>query len=196
MTLGLRDLFAAKITIGDDGSETYATPKRLAKAISAELSVEKAEATLFADDAVDETFSEFTKGALKLNVNDISNADAAELLGQEMDADKVLYAGEADDPPYWAIGFRAKKSGGRYKYVWLYKAKFKIPNEKYETKGDGITIGTPEIEAEFIKRDKDGRWKADYVGTPDDAVASKWFTAVREPVAETPTNTPEPAPGA
>lgn len=180
-TIGLRDLFIAKVTEGAGGVETFGTPRRLAKAIKAELSVEVAEAILYADDGVDQIEKEFVKGALKLNANDITNEDQAELLGQTVDDDGVLYAGENDDPPYFAVGFRAKKSGGKYKYVWLYKVKFKIPDETYETKGDSITFNTPNIEGEFIKRNKDGQWKADFVGAPTDAAAVAWFTEVREP---------------
>lgn len=39
-TIGLRDLYRATITIGDGGVEEYGKPVKMAKAISAELSVE------------------------------------------------------------------------------------------------------------------------------------------------------------
>ena len=45
-TIGLDRLYYAKITEDASGDETYETPVPLAKAISAELSVELAEATL------------------------------------------------------------------------------------------------------------------------------------------------------
>jgi len=43
-TIGLDRLYYAKITENDAGEETYGTPSQLAKAISADLSVELAEA--------------------------------------------------------------------------------------------------------------------------------------------------------
>lgn len=181
-TIGLRDLFRAPITAGADGVEVYGTPVRMAKAISAELSVEVAEAILYADDGADEIVKEFVSGELKLNVNDLTPADLAALLGQEQDDDSVVYAGESDDPPYFAIGFRAKKANGQYKYLWLYKVKFAIPSESYATKGDSIEFATPEITGQFIKR-ADGLWKAEHVAQPDDTTAASWFTAVREPNA-------------
>lgn len=46
-TIGLDRLYYAEITEDEQGEETYGTPKQLAKAISAELSVELAEATLY-----------------------------------------------------------------------------------------------------------------------------------------------------
>lgn len=50
-TIGLDKLYYATITEDESGSETYGTPVVLAKAITAEISVEQAEATLYADDA-------------------------------------------------------------------------------------------------------------------------------------------------
>ena len=113
-TIGLRDLYRAPITVGEGGEETYGTPVRMAKAISAEMSVEVAEAILYADDGADEVVKEFVSGELTLNVNDLMPADLAAILGQTQDDDQVVYAGENDDPPYMAIGFRAKKANGMY----------------------------------------------------------------------------------
>ena len=179
-TIGLRDLYRAPITVGEDGEEKYGTPVRMAKAISAEMSVEVAEAILYADDGADEVVKEFVSGELTLNVNDLMPADLAAILGQTQDDDQVVYAGENDDPPYMAIGFRAKKAGGTYKYIWLYKVKFAIPSENYQTKGDSIEFTTPEIVGQFIKR-SDGLWKAEHVAEPTNSVATAWFTSVREP---------------
>ncbi len=125
-TIGLRDLYRAPITIGASSAEEYGTPVRMAKAISAELSVEVAEAILYADDGADEVVKEFVSGEITLNVNDLW-ADLAALLGQKQDTDKVVYGFDSDEAPYTAIGFRAKKAGGTYKYIWLYKVKFAIP---------------------------------------------------------------------
>lgn len=179
-TIGLRDLYRAPITIGDGGVEEYGAPVKMAKAISAELSVEVAEAILYADDGADEVVKEFVSGELTLNVNDLLPAELAALLGQQQDDDMVVYGSDTDEPPYFAIGFRAKKAGGSYKYIWLYKVKFAIPSENYQTKGDSIEFTTPEIVGQFIKR-SDGLWKAEHVALPTESVAAAWFTTVREP---------------
>ena len=107
----------------------------------------------------------------------------AELLGQAVNKNSVVWAGKEDEPPYVAVGFRAKKTGGKYRYVWLLKAKFKVPSEKYETKGESIKFNTPDIEASFTTRKKDNLWKADFVGTEESAAAKTWFTAVPEKAA-------------
>ena len=58
-TIGLDKLYYAKITEDASGEETYASPVQLAKAMTAELSVELAEATLYADDGAAEIVKEF-----------------------------------------------------------------------------------------------------------------------------------------
>ena len=67
-TIGLDRLYYAKITENDAGEETYGTPSQLAKAISADLSVELAEATLYADDGASEIVKEFKSGTLSLGI--------------------------------------------------------------------------------------------------------------------------------
>ena len=80
-TIGLDRLYYAKITEDAEGNETYDDPVQLAKAISADLSVELAEATLYADDAVSEVVKEFKSGTISLGVDDIGAAAAHTLTG-------------------------------------------------------------------------------------------------------------------
>ena len=61
-TISLDKLYYAAIAEDESGEETYDTPVQLAKAISAELSVELAEATLYADDGAAEIVKEFKSG--------------------------------------------------------------------------------------------------------------------------------------
>ena len=110
---------------------------------------------MYADDTLSESVTEFASGTLKLGIKDLTPEVLAELLGQAVDKNSVVWAGKEDEPPYVAVGFRAKKTGGKYRYVWLLKAKFKVPSEKYETKGESIKFNTPDIEASFTTRKKD-----------------------------------------
>lgn len=153
MTLGLKDLYYAACTEAD-GAESYGTPKKMAEAMSADLSVKTADGSLYADDTLSESVTEFASGTLKLGIKDLTPEVLAELLGQAVDKNSVVWAGKEDEPPYVAVGFRAKKTGGKYRYVWLLKAKFKVPSEKYETKGESIKFNTPDIEASLQQERK------------------------------------------
>ena len=189
-TIGLDKLYYAKITEDESGNETYDTPAQLAKAISAELSVELAEATLYADDGAAEIVKEFKSGTLALGIDDIGVTAASDLTGSVIDDNHVLissaeYGGTPD-----AIGFRAKKSNGKYKYYWLYRVKFGIPATNLATKGDSITFSTPTIEGTVLRRNKvdvGGRhpWKAEVTegdtGVSNDTVTN-WYKEVYEPV--------------
>ena len=73
-TIGLDKLYYAKITEDTSGNETYEDPLPLAKAMTAELSVELAEATLYADDGAAEVVKEFQSGTLTLGVDDIGKS--------------------------------------------------------------------------------------------------------------------------
>ena len=85
-TIGLDKLYYAKITEAPGtGEETYDTPVQLAKAMSAELSVELAEATLYADDGAAEIVKEFQSGTLTLGVDDIGASVASDLTGAVID---------------------------------------------------------------------------------------------------------------
>ena len=128
MTLGLKDLYYAVCTEAD-GAESYGAPKKMAEAMSADLSVKTADGSLYADDTLSESVTEFASGTLKLGIKDLTPEVLAELLGQAADKNSVVWAGKEDEPPYVAVGFRAKKTGGKYRYVWLLKAKFKVPSE-------------------------------------------------------------------
>jgi phi13 family phage major tail protein len=172
----------ATVTEAADGTETFGTPKRLAKAISAKLDVSVADGTLPGDDGVAEQVSEFSSAKLSLNVVDLTDADVAALLGENIDSTtKIIFAGKDDAPPYVAIGFRAKKSDGKFRYIWLYKGKFSPPSEEFATKADKIEFKSPTIEGLFQALNKNGLWKADITALPTDSAAAAWFTAVPEP---------------
>lgn len=189
-TIGLDKLYYATITDDENGEEIYGTPTQLAKAISAELSVELAEATLYADDGAAEIVKEFKNGTISLGVDDIGSTTAAALTGVTVDKNNVVVSNSEDGGDPVAVGFRAKKSNGKYKYYWLYRVVFGIPATNLATKGDAITFSTPTIEGTVLRRNKiDANnkhpWKSevneDDLNVPS-AVITGWYNEVYEPV--------------
>ena len=188
-TIGLDKLFYAKITEDKDGNETYATPVQLAKAMTADLSVELAEATLYADDGAAEIVKEFKSGTLSLGVDDIGTSVASDLTGATIDSNGVIISASEDGGTPVAVGFRAKKSNGKYRYFWLYRVKFGIPAANMATKGDSITFSTPTIEGTILRRNKpDTRgkhpWKAEVTEGDSGVTAAtitNWYKEVYEP---------------
>jgi phi13 family phage major tail protein len=188
-TIGLDSLYYAKITEGTDGAETYDTPHILAKAIKADLSVELAEAILYADDAAAEVVKAFKSGKLSLGVDDIGTAAAQDLTGASVDDSGVLVSATEDLGAPVAVGFRALKANGKYRYFWLYKVQFGVPATNLQTKGDSISFQTPTIEGIVMRRNKtDGNgkhpWKSEVTEGEtgiSQATVNAWFTEVYEP---------------
>lgn len=199
-TIGMDKLYYAKITEDSNGEETYSPPVQLAKAINADLSIELAEATLYADDATAYVIKDFQSGTLSLGIDDIGTAAAQDLTGAIIDDNGVLVSASENDGAIVAVGFRALKPNNKYRYFWLYRVKFGIPATNLQTKGDSITFQTPTIEGTVMRRNKpDGTgkhpWKAEV--TEGDAgvsaeTISEWYSEVYEPVFNsTPPEPPE-----
>lgn len=188
-TIGLDKLYYATIIEDEKGEETYGSPVQLAKAMSADLSVELAEATLYADDGAAEIVKEFQSGTLSLGVDDIGGEAASVLTGSTIDENHVVISASEDGGAPVAIGFRAKKSNGKYRYYWLYRVKFGIPATNLATKGDSITFSTPTIEGTVLRRNKpdsSGKhpWKAEVTEgdteVTEDTIKN-WYQTVYEP---------------
>jgi len=183
-------LYYAKITESDEGEETYGVPQILAKAIKADLSVELAEAVLYADDSAAEVIKDFKSGKLSLGVDDIGATAAADLTGANCDDNGVLVSASENIGQPVAVGFRAQKPNGKFRYFWLYRIKFGIPATNLQTKGDSISFQTPTIDGTVMRRNKpDGTgkhpWKSEVTeggaGVPA-SVITGWFGQVYEPV--------------
>ena len=191
-TIGLDSLYYSKITEAANGNETYGSPQVLAKAISAELSVELNEAILYADDGAAEIVKEFKSGTLSLGIDDIGAAVASDLTGAQIDNNGVVVSAAEDGGQPVAVGFRARKADGRYRYFWLYRVKFGVPATNLQTKGDSINFSTPTIEGTVTRRNKvdafgNHPWKTEYTpaSAAADPITSDWFFEVYEPVLPT-----------
>jgi len=100
-----------------------------------------------------------------------------------------LISGADDRGAPVAIGFRAKKANGQYRYIWLYRVQFGIPDTNLTTKGENITFSTPTIKGTVMRRNKTDLsgghpWRAE-VDSDDTGVlaatVTSWFDSVYEP---------------
>lgn len=192
-TIGLDHLVFAEITENSVGEEVFGTPEILAEAISADVSVELLEAILHADDKPSESVKEFKNGKISLGINDLGKTKASRLLGAKIDSNGVLISSGENQPKPVAIGFRARKSNGNFRYFWFYRVVFGIPGTNAQTKGDSINFATPTIEGTIYQRKKadinlDHPWKAEVTEgegtiTKSSSVVTNWFNSVYEPGA-------------
>ncbi len=126
-------------------------------------------------------------------MNSFGVAAAQDLTGAVADDNGVLVSVTERDGNLVAVGFRARKPDGKYRYFWLFKVKFGIPSTSLETKGDSITFQTPSIEGLVMRRNRldahdNHPWKVEVTeGAPgvQPAVIAGWFDAVYEPIFNT-----------
>lgn len=177
--IGLRNLVYAKlINDPDTGTATYDEVERISGAISATVNPNSSSETLFADDGPYETASTIGQITLELNVADLPLEVQAELFGHTLTDKGVLIRKSADIPPWVAVGFKSLKSNGNYRYTWLAKGKFGLPEQTNETKGDSVAFNTPTASGSFVKRNSDDEWER-HIDEDSEAfeqvTADNWF---------------------
>ena len=103
-----------------DSAISYGTGAVLAKAISANISIENNDVKLYADDAVAESDNSFASGTVTIGIDDLYDTAKVALLdyieGATIDAGtgaKELSVGTAS-PAYVGFGFTARLSATRF----------------------------------------------------------------------------------
>ncbi len=188
-TIGLDEMYYAKIKSADNADEEYDTPKKMSGAISVDIAKNIAEAMLSADNRAYYANKSFSNGTITINLADISDEALVDIFGAVKDSKGgIAFAGDKLPEPV-AIGFRALKANGKYRYTWLLRVVFAPPGENVQTKGDTITYTTPTATGTFsdqIKAAADGHHYHQYKMDEDGEGADKttmqgWFTSVKEP---------------
>lgn len=175
--VGLSYLHYALLTSDGSGGAVYETPVRIAGSITANINPNSVIATLFADDAPQEVAAQLGNIELEMGTSDIPIELAAVLLGHAF-ASGIMLSKSTDTPPWLAIGFKALKSNGNYRYVWLVKGKFREQETPHATKTDTVNFQTSTIVGQFTARDFDDTWKktADEDATGfEAATGTGWF---------------------
>lgn len=175
--IGLRNLVVAEVIEDSAAGTTYGTVKHVAGAISANVNPNSSMETLFADDGPWDTATSTGQITVGLNVADLDLPTQAFLFGHTMEGG-ILKRRSGDTPPWVAVGFKSLKSNGRYRYTWLAKGKFGLPEQNNTTKGDTPEFQTPTTEGSFVRRESDDEWErhideddADFIPS----LATQWF---------------------
>ncbi|CAM5206393.1 hypothetical protein UACE39S_01734 [Ureibacillus acetophenoni] len=184
--VGLDSIYVAQITEDETGAETYAAPVRIKNGIEASVTPNVDTQNVYADDTVAEIINVFSSVDVSFTIADLGTDNYSLLLGKQKDSNGVVIDSANDQAPFFALGFRSKKSNGEYRYFWLYRGRFSAPEESFATQADSADFQTQPITGTFIKRE-DGKWRArvdsDDAGIGANVVAN-WFTTVYETPTE------------
>ncbi|GHU48413.1 hypothetical protein FACS1894120_6840 [Clostridia bacterium] len=158
--IGFKYVVAAPITAETAIATTYGAGMSLGKGVSASLSVDVNEVTLYADNMVAENLKEFKSGKLSLETDDLTYPVLGLLCGHTV-TDNTLTANKDDAPKDVGVGFfgMVVRSGvKKYRAIWLHKAKFSEPNDELSTTGEKAEFKSSKIEGTLMATES-GVWK-------------------------------------
>lgn len=159
----------------------YGAPAPLVGAITATIKPTTNSETLHADDGPIDVANGLGEIALDMALAVLPLQKQAILLGHTYN-NGVMVKKATDEPPYVAIGFMSQERDGRIQFVWLYKGKFHLLEDAYETSSDTPAWKQPSMTGTFVKRIHDDAWEI-VANTADPAfagTADTWFDEVFE----------------
>jgi len=192
--IGVKNLHVAKV-LKDTATEfKLGKPFKLASTIQISMTPKVAEATLYADDVVDEQANRLTGYDLSFNISQITAENEAKLLGRDTDENGGVSAGANDESPLWAVMFEmpiSEKGGGGCQKRIIYVTKFQPYSEEFKTAGENLEFQTPTLSAKAMPRTKDNKidYKLDIKKDAEPAIAEigdAWYTTANGNYTPTP----------
>lgn len=203
--IGVDQVHYALVTQDDESAYAAGTPAYLAPVMNISQTPKVASKTQYADNQPFDVMTSEGETELDVEITGLSHQVEASILGKVWDAVNERLYDYGGVAPYVALGFRAKKSDGSFRYYWFLKGQFAPPTEEQATEADAPDPKSTKFKFTAVRTvyefDLDGsinaavkRVKGDTSDTSFDA--STWFDAVQVPAPGTPsalTCTPSPA---
>ena len=153
--IGMRHVVAAPVSAHTPGAEpTYGTGFDVGMAITGNLTINRNNNPLYADDVIAEDDNGITGMELELGVDDLTdeveaNMGIAEKVTTGSGTSEVTTYYDSDKPSKdLGIGYlRVRRKNGvtSYQGIWIYKSKFSKNAENAQTKGESIEWQTPTV---------------------------------------------------
>ena len=155
--------YALLVTDGEGAETTYSEAKGFTGAISASITPNSAEASLYGDDKLLEYSSSFQNATVSLTVADDNDEVFADLLGRKKEDATGRYRSNINDvAPYVGFGYIVSKMiNGKTKYraQFFPKMKFKVFVPEASTKGENLEFKTITVEG-MTMPNKYGDWES------------------------------------
>lgn len=156
--IGLKDVHFAEVISDTAETLSYGIPIPVAKALIARINPNSNSETLFVNDKPYDTTNTLSEIEIELNLADISAEIQAIWLGHTLLNGKLIR--KSSDVPIWvALGFKALKSNGHFRYIWFTKGKFMVPEKKFQTRSNNVEFNSLTIQGKFVTRVHDQQWK-------------------------------------
>ena len=181
-TIGLRAIVVAKLLTDEtDSTPTYDPVQPLIGAIDLDVSDNSGEPDAqYYDDGEHDVVLPDPELSGTIELADLPPEKQALLLGYRVDKNGVVIHNADDKPPYFAWGFKSKKSNGVDRYVWYYKGRCTMPQDKRTTKQKDLTRQTTKMKVTFVKLNSTGNARA-FVDEDTEAFATAKATFFNAP---------------
>lgn len=198
--MGLKDVYVALVTSDTITEYVTDTPVLLARALSAKVTEKKTTETLYSDDTIEDFVESLDSIDVEIDLADLDPQQESLLRGSTFE-NGFLVDNENDLSNTVAIGWRSRRTDGKYEFVWLYCGRFNQDSENdYETRADKIKTQSRTLKGSFRPRVKDGDWRIrvneaylqDSYTSAKTAIQS-WFSKVQEKAENTQSNTISPS---
>jgi len=184
-TIGLKDVYYAKIIKDDDEGTTYDTPKKFAPAMTLTYTPTFNRSNLRGDDRVVATAGAKGTTTVAVGLTDLTKEAEMDVLGRKESDKGGVLEGANDHPNDVALLYRAEKTNGYYRYDIIYKVQFNPVEDSLETKQETPTFNTPTLNGEAIPRRSDG-WEKQKFHEDDDSIDAtvfeNFFNSVIDPL--------------
>jgi len=203
--VGVDQIYYALVTQDDSSAYAAGTPAVFAPAMKIAQAPKSNSLVQYADNQPFDSMNSEGETELNVEITGLPLDIHAEITGRVWDAATGRFFDNGGTPPDIALGFRAKKSNGDYRYYWFLKGKFAAPNEEQETQTDTPAPKSTSLKFTAVRTVKTFALTGSItdsvkrvVGETSDAnfSATTWFDDVQVPVAGSPdalTCTPSPA---
>lgn len=144
----------------NDGNAWYSEGFRFGKAIKVVIAPNYEDVSEYGGINDTEEEQEFSYADITMNTSETPEVAEMLMFGRAANGDEVI-SGTEDRANYVGMGIRVTEvvSGKRaYAAIWIHKVKFLDGEQEYETKGDSIKYGTPEIKGKALP-DSNGKWR-------------------------------------
>ncbi len=185
--VGMRDLVYAVVTEDSAAGTVYGTVKQMQGVMGLSFAPNSNQQQTYGDDGTFCIVSANGDADGEVEVNTIPPEMEVDWFGRTLDANGAVVMNSDDQVHDVAIGFRARKSNGADKLVWLYKCTPSSPEVAYKSKeGSNVTIQTRKIKFKATQRASDKNMKiaidSDTSGLAA-SVVTNWTKAVYAPAA-------------
>ena len=151
--IGLKGMTVATVSSGGSGSAVVYSggTAYTDKLISADVTFNRDDVKLYADNHAIERANGMTGGSISLELADLTDAMKTKLLGVTVSSKVATFT--EDEAPYVGFGYIVGEiSGGTksYKGYWFPKVQFGLENDSAKTKGESTEFQTNTISGEIL----------------------------------------------